>query len=147
MDHRRKKLLVYRPVQKALLVRVGFYAMACLLFMILPVTLVRSLMNPDILLTAHLVSVLSDYWPILATGVMIIPFAIYDMLKVSNRVVGPIIRMRNEMARFVNGEEVDLVVLRQDDFWHDFAAVFNEVIDPVADDSSASVDQSVTIGR
>ena len=64
MTHKRKKLLVHRQIQRALMRRAAFYFFTCMLFILLPASLLRTAQQPERLLTEHVVNVLQDYAPI-----------------------------------------------------------------------------------
>jgi hypothetical protein len=48
-------------------------------------------------------------------------------MRMSNRFVGPIYRLRRSMRSLANGADVDPVFLRDGDYWFDFAEDFNRV--------------------
>ena len=128
MTQRRRQILINKQIQYALMGRVAVYLVSCLMFIVLPITLYRSFQDPEILLTSHLLQVLADYSAVFLSSLVLIPCTMYDMLKLSHRFVGPVVRIRNEMTRMAAGEKVDAVVLRENDYWQDLASVFNEIV-------------------
>ena len=124
---KRHKLLVHDQIQKTLIKRALLYSSACVLFMVLPATLVSAFRNPERLLPLHFVDVLIAYWPVLASAVVLGPIAAYDMLRLSNRFVGPVVRITNELKRVAAGENVEPIVFREGDYWHEVAIAFNDL--------------------
>jgi hypothetical protein len=70
---------------------------------------------------------LQQLWPALFGSLLALPLAIADMLRTSNRFVGPVLRLRNAMKCLVMGDWVDPLRPRQGDFWGDLIDRFNQV--------------------
>lgn len=62
-----------------------------------------------------------------AVGValLLLPIALSDLTRVSNRFVGPVFRLRRQMEAAARGEHVEPVRFRDGDIWQDFADSFN----------------------
>jgi hypothetical protein len=58
----------------------------------------------------------------------------------SNRFVGPLVRLRRSMRKLARGEHVDPICFRDNDFWHDFANEFNAVAARVQKESPKAED-------
>jgi len=125
---KRKRLYVDRLVQGAILVRVFCYGMLCLLFATVPLSIVRTLMEPDRLLLDHFFDVCQQHWPILATLSALLPFVLYDVLKLSHRFAGPIFRVQNDLDRFARGEEIATMRFRDNDFWQDLGTKVDQLV-------------------
>lgn len=69
-----------------------------------------------------------QHYSVLVCAVAIFPVVLWDMLKMTHRVAGPMVRMRNELRRLTRGERVAPVRLRHDDMLTDFVAAFNEFV-------------------
>jgi nitrogen fixation/metabolism regulation signal transduction histidine kinase len=69
----------------------------------------------------------SMFWPSFLAAVLILPAVLWDLMRMSNRFVGPIYRLRRSMRSLANGADVDPVFLRDGDYWFDFAEDFNRV--------------------
>jgi hypothetical protein len=63
--------------------------------------------------------------PAVVCAVLFLPVVIYDFLRVSNRLVGPVLRLRRALRALANGEHVEPLQFRDGDFWHEFADEFN----------------------
>lgn len=120
----RKRLLVHPKVQWMLVGRVTLYWASCVATIYaMPILIVKPLLffYPDANKAA--LEVLSVF---LAT-MLYVPMIGYDIIRVSNRFVGPMIRLRNSMHRLAIGEEVQPIKFREGDLWQEFADEFNSV--------------------
>lgn len=127
----RKRLFVDKYAQGTVLLRIFVYWFSCLLFASVPLVIVRTVAEPDRLLVAHVAPVWSQYWPILITTTLLLPFLLYDALKVTNRFAGPIFRLRRELRRFEEGAEIGPIRFRDRDFWQDLAEQTNRLVERV----------------
>lgn len=66
--------------------------------------------------------------PVLIMGALFI----YDAIKVSHRVVGPLYRFRKTIQAVTAGEPLDLITLRHGDFLQELRADFNEMLTALA---------------
>lgn len=121
--------MVNRRVQMTLIRRCAVYWLACVLFLVLPLTLWRCWHDPATLILRHFAQVCVDYAAVLATSALLLPLAAYDMLKLSNRIAGPLHRLHGSLADLAVGDTVSEVRFRPDDFWPEMAEEFNRVVD------------------
>ena len=56
------------------------------------------------------------------------PLLIWDMMKYSHRIAGPLYRFRKAMEDHLAGEELQAVTLRDDDLLKEFQLTFNEFV-------------------
>jgi hypothetical protein len=72
--------------------------------------------------------------------------AVYDMLRLSHRFAGPMLRFRRAMRDLGRGEQVEPLRFRDGDFWQEMAAEFNAVLQRVERqrDEGAEDEQSAT---
>ena len=127
-QHPRKQLLVNDSVQLPIVLRVITYWASCMVFITCPLTLARVYAEPDVFILSQLLHVVTSYWPLYATMTTLLPFAIYDSLKLSNRFAGPIYRMKTTLQRFNEGEAYQQIQLRATDFHKDLATELNIAI-------------------
>lgn len=125
----RKKLFVDYQVQGAILSRIVIYWVFCFLFVSLSMLLVTTLSNPDVPFWHHLVPLCQRFWPAFLAMTCIVPFVVYDALKVSNRFCGPLSRVVSELDRFNKSGEFDGVQFRDDDFWQPLSEAVTQVVD------------------
>jgi len=124
---RRKKLYVDPQVQGALIVRMVTYWAVCLVTVSLMVLCWRILTGPSRALDESLREVLFDYAPAVVASLALLPLVILDVLRLSNRFAGPLVRLRRAMRALARGEHVDPISFREGDFWLEFAQEFNAV--------------------
>ena len=87
----------------------------------------RILVNPVRAAQTHFNDILFHYGPAIVVGVLLLPLAVFDVLRLSNRFVGPFFRLRGAMRQLARGERVDPIFFRRGDFWQEFADEFNAV--------------------
>ncbi len=77
--------------------------------------------------------VLYQFWQqqriFIIVALLLLPGFVLDSIKLSHRVVGPLVRVRTALHSLANGEAVAPLKFRPRDFWHDLAAEFNDVIE------------------
>jgi len=66
--------------------------------------------------------------PMLVVLLCLIPVFIRDTLTLSNRIVGPICRLRDTVKRMGEGEEVPPLKFRRNDMWEDLPELFNRMV-------------------
>jgi hypothetical protein len=128
----RRRLLVDRQVQGAFLLRVGLYWLTCV---VAGAVLVIGWQR-----VASLVGELSGQpagmnvaGPLILGTVLLLPVLIYDTLVLSNKLVGPLNRMRGLMRQVAQGKPVSPIHFRQGDFWQECAEEFNAVLARIKD--------------
>ena len=60
------------------------------------------------------------------------------MLRLSNRFAGPVYRMQRALHHVVENGTVEVVRLRDSDYWHDFAADLNSALAKLASERQPS---------
>ncbi len=65
---------------------------------------------------------------ILVCAALICPIFLWDTLRVTHRIAGPVIRFKNVLKRLTRGEQVSEVKLRDDDLLRDLEQAFNEYL-------------------
>ena len=92
--------------------------------------------------------------PVLLASVAVAPFVVLSAIRFSNRVVGPLLRIRRVLDQLAAGDIPDHpIVLRDHDYWTDVATQLNAVtnrlrcdtMDPVADRNSDD-HHNITVG-
>jgi hypothetical protein len=124
-DFVRKRLFVDVKLQGALLIRFVLYWLMCLFAIAVMMhccRIIEGRMPPD------------DEFEIFLRGAVygtlaFLPLAWIDLLRVTNRFAGPVLRLRRAMEALGRGEHVEPVRFRKGDFWQEFADDFNAVLD------------------
>jgi hypothetical protein len=129
IEKKRTRLWVDPSVQGALIWRMLVYWLACMIFVTLPLALIHATANPGEYLHQHYLNLVYRHWPILAVLTAMIPFFIYDTIRFSHRFAGPISRLRRELTRYEQGEEIFPIYFRKGDFWRDLVDRINRVVE------------------
>jgi hypothetical protein len=123
----RKQLFVDPKVQGALVARVALYWIVCLATITLMLLCWRIVTGPARLFYTHFDDMWFSYGPALVASFLLLPLVIVDIIRVSNRFAGPMLRLRRSMRQLARGEYVEPLEFRGADFWHEFAEEFNAV--------------------
>ena len=129
--HLRKRLFVDKHVQSALISRFLLYWACIVVFITLPIAISQTFAEPHKYLVQHYADTWRSHWPILATLTALLPFVIYDTLRISNRFAGPVFRLRREVQRFVDGDQAVPVRFRDGDYWPDLGENFSALMERV----------------
>ena len=121
----RKKLYVNKEVQRALILRsiLHWYFYMCAI--LLTVVICTAIRDPSQLALKLVFKAFVYFSPAIIASVLLLPLFVYDILKSSHRVAGPICRLRNEMIKLSNGEDVKELRFRPGDHWTELAEDFN----------------------
>ena len=120
----RKQLFVDPKVQGALVLRVVLYWIVCLVTITLMLLCWKMLVTPRVLYT-HFDDLWFHHGPAVIASFLLLPLIILDIVRLSNRFAGPMLRLRRSMRALAQGERVQPIHFRQGDFWQDFADEFN----------------------
>lgn len=120
----RKRLFVDPKIQGALIARVVGYWITCLL------TVATMLLCWQILLVPrmpqwHVANLWTQYGSAMVASLALLPIVVLDIIRLSNRFVGPFLRLRRAMRALARGERVRPLQFRRGDFWCEFADEFN----------------------
>lgn len=100
-----------------------FFSVGCLI-----TSLYQFLLNPF----QSFGEVMQQFWlqqgPFLVVALLLLPVFVLDSIKLSHRVVGPLVRVRCALQSLAKGEPVSPLTFRPEDFWHDLADEFNTAI-------------------
>lgn len=123
----RKKKFVDRQLQGVLVLRVALYWFLCLGTITFMLVAWLAVTGPARGILPHFQELWFRYSPIVIATVFLLPILIIDAITLSNRFAGPMKRLLGAMERLADGENVEPITFRQDDFWHEFAEQFNRV--------------------
>ena len=127
----RKQLFIDPKVQGALVLRVALYWVVCLMTLTLMLLCWRILTGPARMFYTHFDEMWFHYGPALIASFLLLPLVVVDIVRLSNRFAGPLVRLRRSLRALARGEDVRPIKFREGDFWHDFAEEFNEMADAV----------------
>lgn len=137
MNPLRRKFLVDRRVQGALAWRVVIYwaislwGIFCVLAAVPIVLSVWFGFENGPTLGELLARTWRGYWPSLAASLLILPGIVWDVIRLSHRFAGPMIRFRRAMRDLADGKPVAPLKFRDGDFWSDLASDFNDLAERV----------------
>lgn len=69
--------------------------------------------------------------PLLIAMAVFCPLMLWDMMRYSHRIAGPLYHFRRAMDAFAAGEKLQRVRLREDDLLEEFQNTFNRLVDRV----------------
>ena len=131
-NDRRRILMANRDIQHSLIRRAVCYWMLC--------AIAAGELFICWLLLPQMPRALGHFIPVIfAFNVLLFPVMYVDLLRLSNRFVGPTVQLKRKMQQLANGEPVDPILLRKDDHWQDFAADFNKFLAHLQTDANPAV--------
>ena len=129
IDGLRKHLFVDYKVQGALINRVLIYWLACLVTLTLMILCWRMVTGPARVFYTHFDDMWFQFGPAVIGSLLLLPLMDFDIVRLSNRFVGPLLRLRRSLKALARGEEVAPLAFREGDFWQEFAQEFNTLAD------------------
>lgn len=134
---KRKRLFVDVTVQRVFLLRAVFYWLACVLCLGMTMTMVSLLPR-----ASHSVGSLVDHhWfrflPAFMVALVLLPAIAYDMARLTNRLVAPLMRLRCALQNAAQGEQVRPLRFREGDFWRECADEFNAILERLQEAEAA----------
>lgn len=124
----RKQLFVDRQVQGRLVLRVVLYWFTLQFTVFLVVLCWQMASQPPRPFYTHLEEVWHKLGPAMLASCLILPLVVLDIIRLSNRFAGPLLRVRRALRALASGEDVQPLRFRCGDFWHDVADDFNRLI-------------------
>ncbi len=132
---KRRRMFVDPQLQGALVVRCIMHWAFCIAIAALILLCWQVMANPGRPNHTYFVELWFTYWRAFVVSIGLLLVVMKDLINFSNRIFGPLIRIRHTMRRLAAGEHVESVKIREKDFWHDFAAEFNVLINRIQRDS------------
>ena len=123
----RRQLWIDQSLQGALVFRIALYWGACVAFITLALAWAVAAEAGGGLRPEHLRMVWQRHWPLYTAVLFLIPLTMWDALRLSHRIAGPVLRVRKQLVRINEGEPFSELDFREDDFWHDLADQVNQL--------------------
>lgn len=136
-DQRRKSVVDAR-VQWTLALRVVVHFLVFISASFCIGLILQYLTNPLGGISEHLRNFWSQSAPMLVALLCLIPVFVRDTLTLSNRIAGPICRLRDTVRRIGAGEDVPPLAFRKNDMWDDLPQLFNVMVARLKDEESAA---------
>jgi len=124
---RRSMFFVDRKVQGALVVRTAISWMFCLFSVALMLICYSAVTGPPMPFIDLLAAQYHRYGPCLLASLLLLPVAAMDVLRLSNRFVGPVSRLRSALGNLAAGQPIEPIQFRDNDYWRDLANDLNQV--------------------
>lgn len=124
----RWRLFVDWRVQGALVGRAILYWFACLATIVLMLVCRQVIIGPAQPLVEHFRLVLEQLRPAMVASLVLLPLVLVDIVRMSNRFAGPLVRLRRSMQELAEGQPVEPLQFRRDDFWREVAEQFNALL-------------------
>ena len=129
VSSKRKKLWIDPTIQGALARRVVLHWLVIILLTLVITTLVQFFSDPNKAFTEHLAQVWQQQRIFLVVVAVLLPAFVLDTIKLSNRFVGPITRLRAVFSDIAAGKKAERLNFRGKDFWAGLATDFNRLVD------------------
>jgi hypothetical protein len=129
----RNRRFVDRQLQGRLISRVGLYWLlyhvllwhALLVYRYIQFRMMRGAGSMQGSFGEHFGQLAGDYFPVLLCGLLTLPVVLIDMLRVSHRIAGPLVRLGEALRDLREGRTVDRLALRREDLLGGFQQEFN----------------------
>lgn len=124
----RRIFFVDPDVQGALIKRVVIYWLACVITVSLFILCSWVLIGRAGIFITHFDEMWFYYSPALVASLLLLPLLVTDIIRFSNRFVGPLVRLRRGLRAVGRGESTCPIRFRDGDFWKEFALEYNAVL-------------------
>ena len=128
-SRRRKQLIVDPSMQFGLAKRVAAHWIV-FMGLVLGMAFAMEWFNgyPHVSANALWNTVVARHAPTIGLMLLVFPFFVYNWLCFSNRLAGPIYRLRTELRNLRDGKSVGTIRFRGSDYWRDLADEFNDLV-------------------
>lgn len=123
----RQRVWIDNGVQGVLVGRVILYWICGVLYVGVGSACFQYYQNPDLTLAEHITTLFHQIWPWLPTAVLVLPLAIYDVVRMSNMFAGPIYRLRRHFQSLRQDMGCAPLGFREDDYWRDLPSMVNDM--------------------
>ncbi len=123
----REQVWIDQRVQGALIGRVILYWLTGVLYVVVGVTCFQYNQNPSWPLAEHVYELFGQLWPWMPTAILLLPLAIYDLIRLSNLFVGPVHRLRRHFIALHKDISSPPLNFREDDYWSDLTVPVNDL--------------------
>lgn len=123
---RRLFFFVDREVQGALMLRTAIYWLFCLISISLMLICWSAYSGPSRRFVDLATELYFRYAPALVASLILLPIVLVDIVRMSNRFVGPVVRLRGALRELAENRPAQPLNFRDDDFWRELATDFNK---------------------
>ncbi|MEX0938361.1 MAG: hypothetical protein WDZ59_10925 [Pirellulales bacterium] len=143
----RRRFLVDRQVQGAVIGRAAMYWIFFALSIAGWVVCWQMIYNSLEITSTGFRGLWMQFGPALAASLLLLPVVLIDAVRMSNRFAGPMFRLRQAMNQLANGEVVEPLKVRDDDYWSDIVESFNRIAAQLQDAEQGQRGQSQVSGQ
>lgn len=144
----RKNLIIDRKIQFMVAKRVVIYWASSFMFVALTLTFWKTFVSDGGLFLNNFIGSFVDYGPVFLVMLFFLPFAVFDSIRLTHRLVGPIYRLRSDLESFKNNNNVRTKI-RETDFFQELPIAINEVLNQIqtlqSNETEEPVDQEVLV--
>ena len=124
----RKRLFVDTKVQGSLVRQlIIHWSLACFLIFLYLFTLETFANGFSLDFSENMAALWKQHGLLALVLLVISPVFVYDSIKLSNRFVGPMISFRAALKKLANGENLDSINFRENDFWKELTGDLNKI--------------------
>lgn len=146
-QHKRLKLFIDQRVQGALVLRAILYWFCCLTTITVMLIVWRIVgAGPARVFYRHFDELWQQYSPPLIASLILLPLVIVDLIRLSNRFVGPIYRLRKVLREMAAGKDVANLSFREGDYWREIAGDLNAIAARLRQQASANPQSHAAAG-
>ena len=129
MGHlQRKRFFVNFPIQLAMIARAVGYWLASVVTVTILLIVERILFSgPARPFYTHFDDLWFQFGPALVASALLLPLMMFDALRWSHRVVGPMVRLRRGLHELAEHGQSEDIRFRDRDYWQELAKEFNAV--------------------
>jgi hypothetical protein len=138
MFQSRRKQLFIDGLQTVIMVRVVAYWLFCLLASALMACCWIAWLDRPASSGELFSLLLRLYGPVFIATLILLPLVIMDTLRLTNRFVGPVFRLRRALREAAEGHMTRPLHFRDDDFWREVAEDFNRAVQPQVESESVT---------
>jgi methyl-accepting chemotaxis protein len=131
MAVKRRTLLINRPVQLGLLIRLVLHWFTFLATVMIVLPLFRAAITGEFFTApTELASrALTDAVIVSVLFLLLLPYFVFDIFRTTNRFAGPMYRLQLAIRKVGRGSTSQSLKFRDGDLWHDVATDFNEMLE------------------
>lgn len=123
----RRQLMIDKSVQMEVIARSILYFVVAFIYFTGVIFCTQWLGDPDTPFSQHLIRFAGDAVLWSPALFLVAPLLVYDTLRLTNRFVGPVYRIRTALQGLAEGEAGRPLKFRDDDYWTELCEPFNEV--------------------